>query len=110
MKYIRTESGIYELFSSNSRSSKFLYPTKNGYRLCQRENWRCRFADTIEELCDEFVICCEGKPICQFACKIWNNNKMKSLSNGNDFYGAIWTDKGLIYVAKMNDKGELELL
>lgn len=25
-------------------------------------------------------------------------------------YGAIWTDKGLIYVAKMNTKGELELL
>jgi hypothetical protein len=25
-------------------------------------------------------------------------------------YGAIWTDKGLIYVAKMNEKGELELL
>ena len=27
-----------------------------------------------------------------------------------EIYGAIWTDKGLIYVAKMNDKGELELL
>ena len=25
-------------------------------------------------------------------------------------YGAIWTNKGLIYVAEMNDKGELELL
>jgi len=25
-------------------------------------------------------------------------------------YGAIWTDKGLIYVAKMNDKGEFELI
>ena len=25
-------------------------------------------------------------------------------------YGAIWTSKGLIYVAKMNDKGELELI
>ena len=25
-------------------------------------------------------------------------------------YGAIWTSKGLIYVAKMNDKGELCLL
>ena len=24
--------------------------------------------------------------------------------------GAIWTDKGLTYVAKMNDKGELELI
>ena len=27
-----------------------------------------------------------------------------------DWYGAIWTDKGLIYVAKMNSNGELELL
>lgn len=27
----------------------------------------------------------------------------------NTIYGAIWTDKGLIYVAKMNEKGELEL-
>ena len=25
-------------------------------------------------------------------------------------YGAIWTDKGLIYVAKINEKRELELL
>lgn len=29
---------------------------------------------------------------------------------GDELYGAIWTNKGLIYVAKMNDKGELELL
>ena len=29
---------------------------------------------------------------------------------GCDLFGAIWTDKGLIYVAKMNEKGELELL
>ena len=27
-----------------------------------------------------------------------------------EIYGAIWTDKGLIYVAKMNDKGELCLI
>jgi hypothetical protein len=25
-------------------------------------------------------------------------------------YGAVWTDEGLIYVAQMNKKGELELL
>ena len=25
-------------------------------------------------------------------------------------YGAIWTDKGLIYKAKLNEKGDLELL
>lgn len=27
-----------------------------------------------------------------------------------DIKGATWTDKGLIYVAKMNEKGELELI
>ena len=40
---------------------------------------------------------------------------LKNLTNywakgWTEIYGAIWTDKGLIYVAKMNDKGELELL
>ena len=25
-------------------------------------------------------------------------------------YGAIWTDKGLIYVARMNEEGKFELL
>ena len=32
------------------------------------------------------------------------------IKNGGTIKGAIWTDKGLIYVAKMNDKGELELI
>ena len=27
-----------------------------------------------------------------------------------EVYGAIWTDTGLKYIAKMNEKGELELL
>ena len=59
-------------------------------------------ADTIEELCDEFV-CNE-----MF---IYDKTDMKwFVEKGDNVYGAIWTDKGLIYVAKMNDKGELELL
>ena len=62
-------------------------------------------ADMIEELCDEFVGINNGKPqmlrFVPYACaQYWNGG----------VYGAIWTDKGLIYVAKMNDKGELELL
>lgn len=32
------------------------------------------------------------------------------LGKDYEIYGAIWTNKGLIYVAKLNDKGELELL
>lgn len=69
------------------------------------------YADTIEELCDAYVMVDldkESTPTFD-TCKI-------SLQNGYEIneeyaiYGAIWTDKGLIYVAKMNDKGELELL
>ena len=69
-------------------------------------------ADTIEELCDEFV---------QYIPDMYNTpylNEWRNiqstlgniLANDGVVYGAIWTDKGLIYVAKMNDKGELELL
>ena len=60
-------------------------------------------ADTIEELCDEFVV--EDRD--EFA--IFHNLKLAKQTKGI-VYGAIWTDKGLIYVAKMNEKGELELL
>jgi hypothetical protein len=31
------------------------------------------------------------------------------LNQDYEIYGAIWTDKGLLYVARLNDKGEWEL-
>ena len=65
-------------------------------------------ADTIEELCDEFVMFRDGKPYAIVPNKEHNAELAKSV--WKDYRGAIWTDKGLIYVAKMNDKGELELL
>ena len=77
-------------------------------------------ADTIEELCDEYMVIasCYRKP------RIINKDTFEKyriqviVSEGTwlevneiQFLGtAIYTDKGLIYVAKMNDKGELELL
>ena len=58
-------------------------------------------ADTIEELCDEFVY---RKIVCpKIKC-------FEGCENKQEIYGAIWTDKGLIYVAKMNSEGVLELL
>lgn len=63
-------------------------------------------ADTIEKLCDEFVAIVS-------VCKaVFTNYALakESCYLPPIIYGAIWTDKGLIYVAKMNDKGELELL
>lgn len=68
-------------------------------------------ANTIEELCDEFVLEDETLPphlkrdlkeLCRY--------KIYIAGSRGVIYGAIWTDKGLIYVAKMNDKGELELI
>ena len=69
----------------------------------------CKVVSTIEELCDRFVyVTNKGNHY------IKNSNKEVWLALGGEkpiaYYGAIWTDKGLIYRAKMNSKGELELL
>ena len=69
-------------------------------------------ANTIEELCDEFVA------IKGTDWHLANNMTLEEFVEENEdlikagykVYGAIWTDKGLIYLAKMNEKGKLELL
>ena len=96
MKYIRTKDG---------KIIKIIKVVHNIY-ISDTNEYCCNMvaeADTIEELCDEFVV--EDRD--EFA--IFHNLKLAKKTKGIIF-GAIWTDKGLIYVAKMNDKGELELL
>lgn len=88
---------------------------KNG--ICYRKEI-IKQADTIEELCDELVLIEEDYPIIIEELNFkegtyLRNNEYEFLSKLPEnpiIYGAIWTDKGLIYVAKMNEKGELELL
>ena len=71
-------------------------------------------SDTIEELCDNFV---RYVAVDDFH-NILRDYEFKDLKligerirkTNDKVYGAIWTDKGLIYVAKMNEKGCLELL
>lgn len=73
-------------------------------------------SDTIKELCDEFVlrgidIIILNKDSTQYrlgAESVWHDITDTQIRIG--VYGAIWTDKGLIYVAKMNEQGELELI
>ena len=80
-------------------------------------------ADTIEELCDAFVLETDGKITtydkAYFTCfsEDWYHDYLKAFDMGGmlghemsvNGYGAIHIkDKGLIYVAKMNDKGELD--
>ena len=106
MKYIRTKYGIYNAIKEFKIGDMIGVPYNGLVKIIAQ-------ADTIEELCDEFVGIKESKkPIVQSS-----YTKLKPslyiLKNDLDIkeiYGAIWTDKGLIYVARMNSKGELELL
>ena len=84
------------------------------------DTWITNQADTIEELCDRFVF--EYKKYDengQIVCRFWRDYLFMevALETFNDckikdkvIYGAIITDKGLIYVAKMNADGELVLI
>ena len=132
MKYIRTEDGIFTLITKDD--SIFELNGKKYYCVEERissfeESKIIKQADTIEELCDEFVflnkveglvdkthvITFENMPNHHFT-EPTTAEKMNYIYKRYDdddlenIYGAIWTDKGLIFVAKMNDKGELELL
>jgi len=108
MKFIRTKTNLFEVVGENAlvfkvkgkRDSEKIYSVSKRYGKIIKQ------ANTIEELCSEFVIkgtrgLYLGIPLQE--CELRNIPITQ-------IYGAIWTDKGLIYVAKMNEKGELELL
>ena len=127
MKYIRTKNGIYDLYKSIWREftgRKIKTPYCEEY---EKQPKLCKSADTIEELCDEFVDTSESKTTntggwlydefdSDNKCLVYYAEDERRTIPLNEFddlskiYGAIWTNKGLIYVAKMNNKGELELL
>ena len=97
MRYIRTKDNIYEISMAKE------------YGI---DDLALKTADTIEELCDEFVyknyFSFQDKPM--LYPDEWDYKELLKTEPNVIVYGAIWTDKGLIYVAKMNEKGELEIL
>jgi len=122
MKYIRTKYGkLYDLEELNVPF--MIVDDYIDFNLGGRGKI-IKQADTIEELCDEFVFeDSDGHYLCNFCeqtdldvgskfdeLKYWFNYSKKQQYKIRNCYGAIWTDKSLIYVAKMNDKGELELI
>ena len=112
--YIRTKDGVYEVVTAERGSdNKLLYiistsKTENTTDWVHEADVISQ-AEKIEELCDRFVVMDkETKEVISIVsflayAKLWSSCKY-------DIYGAVWTDKGLIYVAKMNDKGEFELI
>jgi len=123
MKYIRTKDGIKYFYNIEQKGDGYFFDYSDGqiegtgFKTIEEWN-KMPFINTIEELCDEFVIeYPDGEKDTlnyDFANSLrsmgMEQYNMELKHNWCKLYGAIWTDKGLIYVAKMNDKGELELL
>ena len=108
MKYIRTVDGIYKSRENNYIQDNILYQI--GYDF-GRINLGVVIlqADAIEELCDEFLVMDNGRCMEMFS----NYDDLKNSGwyrSYFDIYGAIYTDKGLIYVAKLNEEGGVELI
>ena len=127
MRYIRTKDG--RIIDTSTYLDKCFVKEQQGGE-CKWEKFglgcgNCRYnelkkveiikqADTIEELCDEFVLVAPyrfKKPRTGRELDKDFEDMIYFYTDKDDvIYGAIWTNKGLIYVAKMNEKGEFELL
>ena len=113
MKYIRTKDGRIVDTTKYPEHPASWSVQASDYALTIKES------ENLEELCDEFVYIENGKPRVldrvitrtlkekgiKYAEKIYSQPNWNGL-----MFGAIWTDKGLIYVAKLNEKGELDLI
>ena len=123
-KYIRTKDAIYKV--RKPALDEYLWEDSTyvyGHEHIKNSEI-LKEADAIEKLCDEFVFeDMDGHYLCDFCeqtnidvgskfdeLKYWFNHSKEQQYKIRNCYGAIWTEKGLIYVAKMNEKGELDLL
>ena len=111
MKYIRTKDGIWEYIDEYESVLGDEYvlvvwaDSFRGEKVFEKEEI-IKQADTIEELCDELVFFnkIDGHKRWFFD-KRWKEDcLLQKKIRPTEIYGAIWTDKGLIYVAKMNEK------
>lgn len=113
MKYIRTkEYGVCKVINEDKNTLSYENSYVVGVLWKDDYKDKIQYGDTIEELCDEIVEIIDSKAQVIYADISFNDLAIAKIRDKNNaiIYGAIWTDKGLIYVAKMNEKGELELL
>lgn len=116
MKYIRTKDGrmVKVRLIGISCSANYLktYWSEQGEPFME-EKKDFMVADTIGELCDEFRYGNHKRCYHDVKHDIWfdfESDRKLSKEEILVIKGAIWTEWGLKYVAKMNEKGELELL
>ena len=118
--YIRTKDGVYDTSKGLYTSSIKMWAID---AVTIYDDQIIRKSENLEELCDEFVGLVKSKSNDFVIMRVMAHSlkelkeSLKTELNGKIYqshydivYGAIWCSKGLIYVAKMNDKGELELI
>jgi len=137
-RYIRTKEGkVFDLKRFEDKTNPVsksigLITLIDKNKICDYQIFKrdiIKESDTIEELCDA-VLFVEENEFPVFVNREFKEEKGKKLTEcylniggwrttfpsyhknhvKGVIYGAIWTEIGLIYVAKMNEKGELELL
>lgn len=118
-KYIRTKNSVYEEKEAIGGIKYFeiLMTNNSSYNLCRSDKTAWDYfvikeADTIEKLCDEFVVHSEinNAHYTMSWFDLCEELQEDRFYPSDIIYGAIWTDNGLKYVAKLVDGGELELL
>ena len=105
--YIRTKDGIYKVEGETCHKKAYFIDRYEEDVILKKRV--IKQSENIEELFDRFVVIDkETKEVMNIVsfleyAKLWSSCKY-------NIYGAIWTSKGLIYVAKMDDKGKLVLI
>ena len=120
-KYIRVEDGIYEIFDTHNDCINhfgYKYDEYCTVLLDEEDIKNYRQADTIKELCDEFVFDDgDGNPLlCSYEELIyWFNYSKEQQFKIRNCYAAIWIkgehDEPILKpVTKMYKEGEFELI
>ena len=103
MNFIKVTKKYFRSFDSiiNTKNIKNVFALPNNFKE----------SNSIEKLCDRYVIVTKDD---NHDIYITLDTTTKYLAQNKIYikavYGAIWTEFGLKYIAKMNDKGKLELL
>lgn len=127
--YIKTKDNIFEVVDE----TELVYIVRakgnpnNTYSKSKRATDVIKRGNTVRELCDEFVQICPThrhfvfqtyrKILMNVEAKYYRDTNLsmkqkfcKKISEGYVYYGSIWTDSGLKYVAIADEKGDFVLL
>ena len=124
--YIRTKDGVYEVEWNSCVEMWCDVKTYKGFILDSMiSKVDYKLSENLEELCDCFVMTHYFKETNYTKCEVLKedkdlmikavrlkkqHNEDEDLKNEFNIYGAIWTDKCLICVAKIDNEGKLVLI